>query len=313
MVYYLSEEKILKMLEKTDRVSVFSLEKGAKYKTISDELDMPIPAIDDMFPDTAVRQKIANGEISGKKVIKAVEKILKDPAKAKDTDLPVNVYMLISILIRNAKEGVLTAIIEPDFGDNSKLEKFANAYIKMLFGTFNYKVADGSKKNRKEMKKLLKGKKKDVKAKIKKAAHGTTMDSSGVKRYNAIKKAFDLEILSNSLNSRIREDGIKLNKKQQNNLKESLVKAFKKGGKLSKKMKKYYDEIQDLNALDLPKSKKLNKIKKSMVPIVIRHLATRRLGLDLCSKEYFREMAPVIKALGADEKAFREELIASTK
>lgn len=314
MILYLNEEKIAKIVESTNKIAIFSLEKGAKYKTLSDELDIAIPSIEQMFPDTAVRQKIANGEISRKKIIKAVEKILKEPSKAKNTDLPINLYLLLSIIIRNTKAGVITAIIEPDFGDNAKMEKFANEYIKMLFGTFGYKVIDGSKKNKKTLKNIFKGKKKTVKENIKKAVRHTTMDSTGVKRYNAIKKTFDLEIMSNSLDQRIYEDGLKLKKEQRENMKKCLIKAFSKGkGKASKKIKKLYDEIIDLNALDLPKVKKINKIKKDMVPIVIRHIAIRRLGLALGSKEYFREMAPILKAVGVDEKSVREEITAAIK
>lgn len=314
MLVYVSEERLAEMAEKTNKMMVFSLEKGNKYKTISEALEIEVPYIE-LLPDAAALQEIGNGNIGRKSVIKKALKMLKEPEKTKNTDFPPSIYVLLSIIIRNTKNGIITAIIEPEFGDNSRLEKFARSYIQAIFSLFGYKVIcpDANKKDKKFLKDLFKGKKKALKGKIKGAVRDSAMDSDGVKRYNAIHKAYELEIMSNSLDQRLRDGSLKLNKKQKQNLKKSLVKAITKKSKISKKLNKYYAELKDLEAFDLPKTKKLDKIKSSLVPVVVRHVASRRLGLEFGSKEYFREMSPILKAVGADEKAFKELVAAAIK
>ena len=320
MIIYASEETILELAEKTNRISVLTLDATKNYKQLSAGMEVSITQVN-ILPAPDTLHGISNGDVKVKKVIEKVLKELKKPEKIKNSTRPVDLYIFASMVMDNISKGRITAVVAPDAGNDDRLNSFCEKYFVSVMKLFGLKVStpDTSKKDRKILKAVMKGKGKKVKAKIRDYVASGISDK-GADVYQRIRKAYALEIISDSFESSMRNGTFVLKKMNIKRGVRQLTKALTGKNKRDDLHRKYYKELREIGIFKMPSLKAIKKmakkdkdikIKKVFLPIIIRHVALRSVGISLGSKAYFTDMMPIVKGTVAsadDEKNFRESV-----
>lgn len=308
MIFVTQAEKIMKLIMKYPEGTVlFNLDRSSKSSIEMDGEKIDVPKLD-ILPSTEDIEAFMSKQMSAKKVIRNLLKRVTKVRKGEIDELPITLFILMKLITdRNRKPYKVIGLILPET-DNSKLQKLYIKAIKELMKLFGVKINTSLKPIKGE----LKGKRKKVKKAMSQwVAENVYLSEKGEKLYKSLKNEYLVEITSSSLESII-ENGEKIKKGTINNIREIVIGAVSKGKKNRKTAKMYANFLSELEAAEeiigkVPSAKKIKKISKKAAIIALRHLAVRRLGVELGSKEYNRSMSIVTKELGI-EKEFADAM-----
>lgn len=299
-------EKLEKLIGKyPSGTMIFNLDKTNKLQVELAGEKETIPVLD-ILPATDDVEAFRAGDMGLKKVLKRYLARVTKMSKDAD-DLATAMYSLVRLMTaRDRKPYPFIAAVLPETG-NKKVDKLYIKALTVLFKKFGIKVET---KISNSLKKALKGNKKKVKrAMAEYIAENIVLSDKGEKLYKDLYDAYGVEIMASSLDGIIEVEK-KIKGSTVKKIRKVVTKALTKGPKkLMKMYKGFYEELEAAENVigDLPKLKKIDKLKKEQLMIVLKHLATRRLGAEVGTKEYNKSMSILTKRFEID-KAFAEAM-----
>lgn len=189
MVFMLHENQAARVFDRYKDVAAFSLGKKKGYS--ENGLEINYGQLEGLLPDTDIINGVVSGDIPAKTPIKQAVKALRQPHKEDNELLCIAMTMIINMVDpekvarkKNKKQTMTPAVVVFVYDDECVADangeariKFLRKYLSALFGEFGLEVFTSTKL----VKKLFKGKRKDV---LKKVAHykshkGASVSSKG--------------------------------------------------------------------------------------------------------------------------------------
>lgn len=215
MVFILNENAASRIFEKYKNVAAFGTGKSKGYTDEAAQFTLSYQKLG-ILPDSDVINGVVNGQISGKKVIKAAVKGLNKVED--DTGLAMKMAQLVNMIkdnanpdtkpedgeskkaykkrIRNAAPNALVFVLD---GQNAAYDKFVTKYIAALFNEFGFAVITKAK----DVKKIFKGnKRKKIVKNVRNFVSnnsGMTLDKHGRRLFKAIRAYYRIELLQWSI------------------------------------------------------------------------------------------------------------------
>ena len=289
MVFIVNEEKAIRIFEKYRNVAAFTLGKSKGLADADGKLVISYEKLN-FLPDNDTINAVVNGDIKGKKVIKAAQKkLLKVKMDDEYSGIALSMLQVIGILQSDsdrvdgmskkaykkhiAKYGPNIMVFVLD-GENEARDKFLTKYVKGLFEVYGYECITSGK----VIKKLFKGKTKKINVRVRDFIDnnkGMSLSKSGRALYRATRIYYSNELRQSALCATSNLMDGKLTEKKATGLAKHLVHTF---SNLS---------VLDYNVLDLDKktTEKLQKAQRAKNKASVKHYKELRNILKMMNVE----------------------------